>query len=225
MDLLQITIKLAIGFIMLFIFVRLIGGKLIDQITPFHFISAIVLSELLGNAVYHKDTPSIFIVYTILIWGILLFIIEYISIKSLILRNWLEGKPLMVIRNGEIDYEILKKARINLNQLQSLLRQSETFSMREVAFAFIEPNGSLSVLKKSPYQKPKTQDFSMPIHSVYLPITLIRDGQLIEENLWEIAKDQQWLKSYLLTKGIENISDVLFAEWLEKDGLFVISKI
>ncbi|WP_408008780.1 DUF421 domain-containing protein [Pseudalkalibacillus sp. A8] len=222
MELIQISSKLVLGFFLLFLLVRIIGKKLIDQFTPFHFISAIVLSELLGNAVYQKTIPITHIPFTILIWGGLLFSVEYLSQKSLLLRSSFEGKPSMVIRNGQIDFEQLKKSRMNINQLQSLLRQSETFSIREVAFAFIESNGSISVLKKSPYQKTTLQDFNMPPHHVYLPITLIRDGELIKANLKEINKDDQWLRNQLLPIGISRIEDVLFAEWLENDGLFVV---
>ncbi|GGF18020.1 UPF0702 transmembrane protein YetF [Halobacillus andaensis] len=222
MDILELSIKLVIGFLLLFFLIRVLGNKLIDQITPFHFISAVVLSELLGNAVYDETVPVIYIVYTIIIWGSLLFIFEYFAQKSLLFRHFFEGQPIMVIRNGQIDFEQLKKARMNLNQLQSLLRQSEVFSIREVAFAFIESSGSISILKKSQYQKTTLEDFNMPPHPVYLPITLIKDGELIEENLNEINKDREWLNDHLRTNGMRRVEDVMLAEWLENDGLLVI---
>jgi len=217
-----VSTKLILGFFLLFFLIRIIGKKIISQITPFNFISAIVLSELLGNAVYETSIPISYIFFTIFIWGGLLLSVEYIAQKSLILRQIFEGKPVMVIRNGQIDFEQLKKSRININQLQSLLRQSEIFSIREVAFALIESNGSISVLKKSPYQKTTLQDFNMPDQPVYLPITLIRDGELIKENLEEINKGCDRLKNQLLANGVNRIEDVLFAEWLENDKLFIV---
>ncbi|MCP3027042.1 DUF421 domain-containing protein [Halobacillus sp. A5] len=223
MDMLELTIKLVIGFLLLFFLIRVLGKKLIDQITPFHFISAIVLSELLGNAVYDDAVPVIYIVYTIVIWGSLLFIFEYFAQKSLLFRHFFEGQPTMVIRNGQIDFEQLKKARMNINQLQSLLRQSEIFSVREVAFAFIESNGAISILKKSQYQKTTLEDFNMPPQPVYLPVTLIKDGEVIEENLAEINQDRAWLNGQLKANGMRKVENVLLAEWLENDGLLVIS--
>ncbi|WP_101841952.1 DUF421 domain-containing protein [Halobacillus sp. Marseille-P3879] len=222
MDILQLSIKLVIGFLLLFFLIRVIGKKLIDQITPFHFISAIVLSELLGNAVYDENIPVISIVYTTVIWGGLLFVFEYIAQKSLLFRHFFEGQPTIVIRNGQIDFEQLNKARMNINQLQGLLRQSEIFSIREVAFALVESNGSISVLKKAQYQKTTLEDFNMPPHPVYLPVTLIKDGELIWENLEEINKERDWLKRELTSHGVSRIEDVLLAEWLENDGLMVI---
>lgn len=218
----QMFIKLIIGFFLLFLLIRIVGKKIIDQFTPFHFISAIVLSELLGNAVYEKNVSIFHIFYNIIIWGGLLFLVEYLAQKSLLLRQLFEGKPSVVIQNGQIDLEQLKKSRMNINQLQSLLRQSEIFSIREVAFAFIESNGSISVLKKSRYQKTTLEDFNMPYQPVYLPITLISDGKLIKENLEEINQDDHWLRNQLLAHGISKIENVLFAEWLENDGIVVI---
>ncbi|CDQ18162.1 Uncharacterized membrane protein YcaP, DUF421 family [Halobacillus karajensis] len=218
MELTQIFIKLIIGFFLLFFLIRIVGRKLIDQFNPFHFISAIVLSELLGNAIYEKSIPIFYIFFTTIIWGGLLFLVEYLDQKFLLLRQRLEGPPSVVIRNGQIDFGQLKKCRMNINQLQSLLRQSEIFSIREVAFALIEPNGSISVLKKSRYQKTTLEDFNMPNQPVYLPVALISDGEVIQENLKEINKNDDWLKNQLLANGVHQVEDVLFAEWLENDG-------
>jgi uncharacterized membrane protein YcaP (DUF421 family) len=127
----------------------------------------------------------------------------------------------VLIRNGIIDYEALKKSRMTLNQLQSLLRQSETFSLREVAFCYLEANGSISVLKKSKYQKTTREDFQLPPQSVYVPITLIRDGKLLTDELRELGKDEEWLQRELRAYGVTSYQEVLIAEWLEGDGLFV----
>ncbi|PPA69329.1 DUF421 domain-containing protein [Jeotgalibacillus proteolyticus] len=222
MELLQVSFKLVIGFLLLFLLIRIIGKKLIDQLTPFHFIAAIVLGELLGNAVYNHNVPIFHVVVSVSVWGILLFLVDFLAQKSMFLREKFEGKPSMVIRNGQIDFDQLKSCRMNLNQLQSLLRQSETFSIREVAFAFIEANGSISILKKAQYQKTTLEDLNIPPEPVYLPMTLIKDRKLDKENLAELKKDVHWLTKELKAKGIFSIEEVLLAEWLEGDGLLVI---
>lgn len=224
MEFIHMFIKLTIGFILFFVLIRIIGQKIIGQYSPYHFITAIVLSELLGNSIYQREVTITEIIFAIVVWGCLLFIIEYIFQKSLTIRQKLEGNPAILIRNGQIDFEQLKKSKLNLNQLQSLLRQSETFSIREVAFAILEPNGSVSILKKSAYQKTTLEDLNLPNQTVYLPFTIIRDGKLIKESLRELDKDEVWLYRQLDIKGIERMEKVLFAEWLEGDGLFVVEK-
>lgn len=221
MKIMFLTIELIIGFFLLFIIVKFVGKKIINQITPFTFIASIVLGELLGNAIYDHKIGILYIVYSMSLWSILLFIVEFLGQKFLAFRGIVEGKPSALIKNGIVDREELKKNRMNLNQLQSLLRQSETFSIREVAFCYLEANGSISILKKSKYQKTTQEDFNMPIKPVYVPVTLIRDGEVLWDEIKDLGFNEHWLKKQLTSQGITTYNDIFIAEWLEGDSLFV----
>lgn len=133
----------------------------------------------------------------------------------------MEGKPSALIKNGIIDREELRKNRMTINQLQSLLRQSETFSIREVAFCYLESSGSLSILKKSKYQKTTQEDFNLPSEAVYVPVTLIRDGEVLWDEMIDLGFDEAWLKIQLKAQNITDYKDIFIAEWLNGDGLFV----
>ncbi|MGX1429488.1 uncharacterized membrane protein YcaP (DUF421 family) [Cytobacillus horneckiae] len=221
MNILNLTIELIIGFFLLFIIVKIVGRKIINQITPFTFISSIVLGELLGNALYDHRIGVFYILYSMLLWAALLFSVEYLGQKYLSFRGLFEGKPSALIKNGIVDREALKKNRMNLNQLQSLLRQSETFSIREVAYCYLEANGSISILKKNKYQKTTQGDFNMALKPAYVPVTLIRDGEVLWDELKDLSLDESWLRTKLSSQGISKYSHVFIAEWLEDDGLFV----
>jgi uncharacterized membrane protein YcaP (DUF421 family) len=221
MNMMHLTFDLVVGFFFLFIIVRFVGKKIINQISPFTFIAAIVLGELLGNAIYDRKIGVFYIIYAMSIWGGLLFFVEFLSQKFLAIRGVVEGKPSALIKNGMVDREALKKNRMNINQLQSLLRQSETFSIREVAFCYLEASGSISILKKSKYQKTTQEDFNMPSKAVYVPVTLIRDGEVLWDEINDLGFDESWLKSQLNTYQIIDYKDVFIAEWLQGDGLFV----
>lgn len=218
---LLLTIKLIAGFVLLFFVISFVGRKIINQITPFTFIGSIVIGELLGNSVYEEHVSILQIVYSICLWGLLLFIVEFLERKFLSFRGIVQGKPSALIKNGIIDRQELKRCRMNINQLQSLLRQSETFSVRDVAFCYLEANGSLSILKKSPYQKTTQEDFNLPKKSVHAPVTIIRDGKLLKDELKDLGYNEVWLKKQLSSHNVSNYKDVFLAEWLEGDGLFV----
>lgn len=221
MKIMHLTIELIAGFFLLFVIIKFVGKKIINQITPFTFISAIVLGELLGNALYDHQIGILYVIYSMVLWGILLFIVEYLGQKSLWFRGLSEGKPSALIKNGVVDRAELKKNRMNINQLQSLLRQSETFSIREVAFCYLETNGSISILKKPQYQKTTLQDFNLSGTPVYVPVTLIRDGEVLWDELKDLGFDEHWLKVQLSSQNISDYKDVFIAEWLEGDGIFV----
>lgn len=221
MKILYLTMELIVGFLFLFLLVKVVGKKIINQISPFTFIAAIVLGELLGNALYDHKIGVFYIIYSMSVWGGLLFLVEYLSQKSLIFRGVVEGKPSALIKNGIIDREELRKNRMTINQLQSLLRQSETFSIREVAFCYLESSGSLSILKKSKYQKTTQEDFNLPSEAVYVPVTLIRDGEVLWDEMIDLGFDEAWLKIQLKAQNITDYKDIFIAEWLNGDGLFV----
>lgn len=216
-----LSIELVVGFFLIFFVIKFIGKKLINQFTPFTFISVVVLGELLGNALYDPKIGVKYIVFSISLWAFLLFCVEYLSLKWLWLREFVEEKPTVLIKNGVINRDMLKKAKINLNQLQSLLRQNETFSVREVAYCFLESNGTISLIKKSKFQKTTQEDFQMALKMVYIPVTLIRDGKVLWDEIFDLGFDETWLKKQLLTHQVVDYKDVFLAEWLEGDGFFV----
>lgn len=155
------------------------------------------------------------------LWALLLFIVEILGLKFLNLRKAFEGKPSVLIRNGIVNRNQLKKNRMHINQLQSLLRQSETFSIRDVAYCYLEANGAISILKKASKQKLQQEDINIPAQPVFVPVTLIRDGELLQDELVDMDQNEEWLMSQLKMHGINDYQKVFIAEWLEGDGLFV----
>lgn len=218
------TIELIIGFFALLIITKVLGKTQINQITPFEFISSLVLGELVGNAVYDKDINTVYILYAVFLWALLLYIIEMLTEKFKGTRSFFEGKPSILIRNGQIDFNELKKEKIDINELQSLLRSKDTFSIREIQYAILESNGSISILKKSKYNNPTNEDLKLQEKPVYLPITFILDGEILWDNIKACGFDEKWLKKQLHENKINKIKEVIYAEWKKDEGLHIIQK-
>lgn len=221
MEYLHIVSVLVIGYFFLFIMAKLLGKTQITQITPFDFISAIVLGELVGNALYDQETgiPEIF--FAVAVWGILIYTTEILTQKFKRARKLLEGEPSIVIKKGKIVYEELKKNHLDLNQLQHLLRSKDVFSIRECEYAILETDGTVSALKKTLYSTPTIGDLKLPIINIELPVTLILDGEVIWDNLKSINWDETKLINEIKNNGANNVKDVLFAEWKKGEALHV----
>lgn len=223
MDYLQITTETLFGFIALFTMTKVLGKSQITQITAFDFISALVLGELVGNALYDPDVGIIDIGYAILLWSILIFVTEMITQKYKRTRKILEGSPSLVIYKGQIDREQLKKNKLDINQLQHLLRSKDVFSIQEVQYAILETDGTISVLKASQYQNVTREDMKLAPENVPLPRTIISDGEVIWDNLKEAGFDEQWLKKQLEAKNYNGPKEIMYAEHKEGEkDLFVI---
>jgi uncharacterized membrane protein YcaP (DUF421 family) len=219
---LTVAIELFLGFFLLFILAKILGKTQLSQITPFDFISALILGELIGNAVYDHETSWTEIIFSTTVWGGLIYVVEIISQKYKGTRKSLEGEPNIVIRNGQIKYETLKKAKLDINQLQSLVRQQGYFSLQEVQYAILETNGIISVLPKSQCRPPTLNDLNLSIEDSKLPITLILDGEVLLNNLGETRQDEQWLKNELSKLNYHSYEEVLYAELIENKPLFVM---
>lgn len=221
-SIMSLTIELVLGFIMLLLVTQFLGKTQISQVTPFDFISALVLGELLGNAIYDKEVDIFFILYAIFLWTMLMYTIERVTQRFKGIRGVFEGRPSIVVRNGQIDYEQLKKEKIDINELLSLMRQNDVFSVREIEYAILEPSGSLSILKKSKYEVPTKNDLNIPEKRTYLSSSLILDGEILWDNLKECGFDQKWLENQLHMFGINKLEEVFYAEWKEDEGIHVV---
>lgn len=211
---LHLTIKLLVGFVVLFIVTKFIGGRELRQLNVFDFISAIVLSELVGNVLYQEEVNALQMSYAILFWTGLIYMIDIITLKFHNTRKLLDGESELVIEEGIIDRKVLSKHRLELSELLGMLREKDIFSIREVRFAFIEPDGNVSVIKGE-----KIQYGSGNIGS--LPTPLIMDGKLVKKSLTRLEKSEDWLRHELLKKSIYDFQEVFYAEYLTGYGLLV----
>jgi uncharacterized membrane protein YcaP (DUF421 family) len=221
MEFIKIASELVVGYVALLFTTKILGKTQITQITAFDFISALVLGELVGNALYDNNIGIFQILFAVALWGALIYITEMITQKKKKSRAILEGKPTLVIAQGKILRDKMAENKLDINQLQHLLRSKGAFSIREVEYAVLETDGTVSVLKKSPYELPTRQDHQMPEQLVSLPVTLIIDGEVIWDNLKEFGFSKEWLQGQIQSFGAKEYKDVLYAEWQEGKGIHV----
>jgi len=102
MKVMDLTFELIVGFLLLFLLVKFVGRKIIKQVTPFTFIAGVVLGELLGNALYDHKIGVGYIIYAMCLWGLLLFVVEYIGQRSLWFRGIFEENLLLLLGMGKL---------------------------------------------------------------------------------------------------------------------------
>ena len=216
-----LTIKVIVGFVTLFFIIIITGRTSISQLTPFHLVFVLVLGDFLVNTIYENKVGIFHFLYAIGLWTLLMLGIEFLTLKNKSTRSLLLGDPNIIIRDGVMDRKLLKKNRLDVNQVLSILRQNQVFSVREVKYGILEANGQISILLQSKYQKPDKQDLSLLESPVYLPTALIIDGEVLRDNLHELGFDQQWLDNQLTTNGYDNVKRILYADWRENEGIHI----
>jgi uncharacterized membrane protein YcaP (DUF421 family) len=124
----------------------------------------------------------------LLVWTCASFILQIITLKSKAAGEYLDGKPTLVIMNGKILEDSMKKSRYRLSELLEQLRSKDVFDLNQVAFAILEKDGQLSVLKKPEFQPATPKDLKLKPDVSIIGTELIYDGILIEQNLKNIKK-------------------------------------
>lgn len=221
-NMLPMLYETVFGILSLFILTKILGKTQISQLTAFDFIAAIVLGELVGNALFDKKAGLLDIGYVIFLWGAILYLIEIVAQKFKRARFVLEGKPAIVIHKGNIIYDEMRKNKIDLDELRHLLRMKDVFAIQEVEYGVLETNGELTVLKKDAYLTPTKKDLNIAPTEPQIAIPLIMDGEMIKDNLAEADVSEEWLLDEIKRHDYSDIREIFYAEWLKDKRLFLL---
>lgn len=220
----ETLLRTSIGFALLLFLTRVLGKKQLGQLTIFTYITGVAMGNMAGDMIIHRDVAIIDGVISLIVWVLLIFAVEFISLKSSKARVLLDGEPTILIKKGQILQDKLKLQRMNMDDLTMLLRTNNVFSVQDVEYAILEPNGQLSILKKSEKEQPTRKDMNIAMPDLlYIPTEIIVDGKLVPKNLREVGVTQQWIEQQLNKSGIDSMEQVLYAE-LQGDGTLYISK-
>ena len=190
---------------------RVMGKRQIGQLQPYELVVIIMISELAAIPMQNTGIPLLSGLIPIFILVTAQVTLSYISLKSERARGVICGTPSIVIENSRIVEDELRRQRLNLNDLLEQLRLKNVSDISDVEYAILETSGQLSVILKSEKRSVEPQDLKISPEYEGLPITLIIDGQVINDNLKKVQLDMVWLQNELGKYGIKNIKDVFFA--------------
>ncbi|WP_315117324.1 DUF421 domain-containing protein [uncultured Clostridium sp.] len=220
---LVVVVRSIIGYISLFIFTRVLGKQQISQLTFFDYVLGITIGSLAGTLTTDLSSRAWPHWVGLFTWSVLSYLMQLITMKWMYAAKYINGDPNIVIINGKIMEEALKKMKYRIDDILQLLRDKDIFDLSEVEFAILEPNGKISVLKKAENNPVTAKDMKISVSPSKLSTGLIYDGMIIEENLAKIKKDKKWLMKELKKQKIKDVSEVVLAT-LESTGNLYIDK-
>ncbi|WP_186579247.1 YetF domain-containing protein [Aquibacillus kalidii] len=228
MELYNLVLRIVLSFGVLLALTRIMGRKELSQLTFFNFVSGISIGSI-GAMLTVNSTLSIRNgVIALVGWSLLTIVMGYLDIKSKTARKAIVGQPMILIKNGEIMESEMRKARLDIDALNSMLRQKNVFSLKDVQYGILETDGKLSVMKKDYKQNATRADIgaqtASPSNQFDISTKVISDGNIETKNLKKLNLDENWLNEKLSEAGIDDASDVFYAE-VQKDGsLYIDSK-
>lgn len=142
----DIVLRATAMFAILYLLLRLLGKRELGQMTPFEFVTLVVLGDLIQQGVTHNDyslTGATLAICTFAFWGVVIGWVAYL-VPSM--KNALEGAPQIIIRDGELLEENLRRDRMTRGEVESEMRLAGIASVRDVAWAILEPQGKISFI-------------------------------------------------------------------------------
>jgi uncharacterized membrane protein YcaP (DUF421 family) len=243
LDLWSLLLRTVVTYFLVFAVMRLMGKREIGKLSVFDLVISIVIAEI---AVFLIDDPNRSYWHAIIPMVTLMVIqivIAMITMRFRGLRLFFDGKPTIIIAKGKLNREAMRKQRYNLDDLMLQLRENKIASVGDVEFAILETSGKLTVLPKEskpprPVEATKLQaqqdshhqthgeervDFPPRFRFEILPIPLIMDGRVQDENLEKLGKTRFWLKNELQAKSVTDFKDVFLCTIDHKGKVYVDS--
>ncbi|WEV71138.1 DUF421 domain-containing protein [Lactobacillus sp. ESL0785] len=198
MDYLQLFIKFALGVLTLIFQINVFGKSNLAPTTALDQLQNYVLGGIIGGVIYNANISVLQFLLVLVVWTLVVFILKFAREHNNWIRNMIDGKPIQVIKNGKVLVRNCLTAGISANELMFKLRSQGIYSAEKVKNCIFEKNGQLTVI-----QKDET--------NVRFPV--INDGQVNQDVLELIHKDNDWVKKQVEKAGYQNVSDIFLADF------------
>ena len=173
---------------------RLMGKRQLGELQPEELVSTILISNLASISIESEEVPITASLIPLFLIAALELLGSMLSFRSQKFFNLRSGRPKTVILNGQIDQNALRMLRLTTADLMEALRGKDIFDPRDVSYAIIETNGTLSAALRPERQPATLADLHLAAQQTQATIPFVLDGQVLEDNLRTCGKDRAWLE-------------------------------
>ena len=216
-------VRTTVVYLVLIAAVRLMGKRQIGQLEASEFVVTMLAANLATLPIEDPDFPLSTGLASILTVLAMELILSLLSMRSVWFRKLLCGKPVILIENGKILRENLRRTRVHLDELTEHLRQREVLDITTVRYAILETDGSLSVFLWAGERPATAKEAGIKAREELLPVTIVSDGLLLKENLPVAGKNRAWVDKVLKQRGV-SIRDTLLLTVDKSDRIVFYSK-
>lgn len=200
LDYTQLFIKLALGILTLIIQINLFGKTNLAPTTALDQLQNYVLGAIIGGIIYNPSITVLQFFLVLIIWTLVVFILKFSRDHNSWIRGVIDGKPVQVIKNGQVLVANCMKAGVSANELMFKLRSRGIYSVEKVKNCIFEQNGQLTIIEND---------------EVNIRFPIISDGQVNEDVLELIHKSEAWLEQEVKAAGYNGINDVFLGEYID----------
>lgn len=214
----MLTLFLRAVFLDLFVLLilRLTGKRQVSDLQPYDLLMTLIIADLASTAIADTDIPLLYSIVPILALYLVQQALAKLCLKSSAVRRFLCGTPQILILDGVLQEDVMRRTNYTVRDLMDSLRSKDVFDVSEVAYAILETNGTVSILEKDAYRQPGKRDLGLDETSSALKHLLILEGKLQKSGLDSLHLDRRRVLGILKKHRIA-LGSVFFAQ-MDGDG-------
>lgn len=206
------VIALSLGsLIVIFILTKLMGYRQMSQMSMFDYIIGITIGSIAAEMSTSLDENFTQPLVAMIVYAVASIVLACGCSASIRFRRVVEGKPMVLLSNGELYRENLKRAKIDVSEFLEQCRVNGYFDVSRIETAVLEGNGKISFLPKSTERPLTPADINLMPQQDFLVANVILDGRVLSENLRHTGNDEKWLHNQIKAQGAKQIKDILLA--------------
>ena len=195
----------------IFVLTKLMGYRQMSQMSMFDYITGITIGSIAAEMATSLEENFIQPLTAMIVYALISTFLSWLSTKSIKARKLLEGRPLVLLNNGELYLKNLKKAKVDINEFLVQCRVNGYFDLSKIETVILEGNGKLSILPKVLERPATPADFCLSPQQDYMVANVIIDGKIMKENLRHAGKDEKWLMTHIKGQGAKRVEEILLA--------------
>lgn len=195
-------IRTLLLYIVIIAAVRLMGKRQISELQTSELVVTLLISDIAAIPMQNTGQPLVSGFLPIAVLVSCELIVSALMMKSAKFRRFVCGKPIIVINNGKVDQSQMRRLRMSTEDLSEQLRQMNVFNLEDVAYAIVETNGKLSVLKKPDKLQPDNSMLGIVIPDNGIEAVIISDGEISEFSVSLCGLSKEWIDGILQGQNI-----------------------
>ncbi len=218
-----VIIRSVLLYFIIVLSLRLMGKKQLAQLQPSELVTTILISNIATLSLEDLSVPMIYGIIPILMIVSMDVIMSYIMLKSTNIRRMVTGTPQIIISDGKIDQQVMKRLRYTIDELMEAMRECMIFDLSEVQYAIVETTGKINFFQKSCYRNVEKNDLDIRQTNCNPPSLLVKDGEINIPALARFEGGEARLIKLLSEKRL-SVKDVFIMTFSEDKGVNIILK-
>ena len=207
MEFIKVILTSILSVVSLFVIAKIMGHKQMAQLDFFDYITGITIGSIAAELATELEAPWKPLV-AMIIYGLVALGLTILAHKFPKTRKYVNRTPTIVMDNGKLYRENMKKAKLELSEFMVLCRQEGYFNINDIETAVFEYNGRITILPKSEKRPLTPEDMNITPEKAEICTEIIMDGRILHENLKRLGLDLTWLDKQLKKQKYDNAKEI-----------------